>query len=780
GTSGIGTIISVEMVNFMCHKYHQIDLGPKVNFIMGQNGSGKSTILTAITICLGGKASFTNRATTLKGFLKTGATSGQVTVKLRNKGQDAYKPEVYGDVIAVERNLVMEGSGSYKIRSAKGVVISTKRDELINICDHLRIQADNPMAILTQDTAKTFLSNSTPKDKYEFFLKGTQLSQLSGDYALVREYIDQLNSEIALKKEVLPELRDDVKKLERIWGDFEKAKGIQQETEQVYRELLWMTIVDLEKDVSVAQKAVRVAESKREKVLPQIEQLKLHANRRAQVATCDDEISAIQEEMEQSNAAVADINKRKGELDGELHETKRQIAEIVQEERRMNAAMREAQVISQTLDQKITEEREKLKTDFQAERQKKLDEIERLKTLEQEYERQLYDTLEAELNSKRGEETDAKKEVLNLSNRVQALESQRSTSATVFGQQIPRVLAAIEAYDRQGRWKGSKPIGPLGMFVKIQQPVFAQVVETLIASTMEAFAVDTVEDQDLLNDILRQNNWPAPAVRSTALAESPITTCSPSIGVWRYRERPTTVLSFPISSDVSPSGQPLSLMLIPSGPAPQFTHEIARNQFIIQSRIEKQVLVRTRQEGDQITRHGLPQNALGVYTPEGHKIGARAGGFSTQSMNLYRGPPRLIKDIEPVIREHKEKYQQAKQHAEALSNDVQQIVNHRHDLQGTRNDLRAKANEIRRDIGKAKDKAQELTESMQAEEPANVVGLEELKKAQDEKIAGIRSQFSGFEDQKSVFEEQKAAIVSQQAHIKSEFNVFHAKHQDLR
>jgi hypothetical protein len=67
-----GIIERVDCYNFMCHEYFSIELGPLINFIVGKNGSGKSAILTAITLCLGGKASFTNRGQSLKSFIKEG------------------------------------------------------------------------------------------------------------------------------------------------------------------------------------------------------------------------------------------------------------------------------------------------------------------------------------------------------------------------------------------------------------------------------------------------------------------------------------------------------------------------------------------------------------------------------------------------------------------------------------------------------------------------------------------------------------------------------------
>lgn len=67
-----GIIESVTCQNFMCHSYLEIVLGPLINFIIGHNGSGKSAVLTAITICLGGKATATNRGQSLKSFIKEG------------------------------------------------------------------------------------------------------------------------------------------------------------------------------------------------------------------------------------------------------------------------------------------------------------------------------------------------------------------------------------------------------------------------------------------------------------------------------------------------------------------------------------------------------------------------------------------------------------------------------------------------------------------------------------------------------------------------------------
>ena len=68
-----GILMSVDCRDFMCHRWLHVDFGPLINFIIGHNGSGKSAVLTAITLCLGGKPTSTNRGQSLRSFVREGA-----------------------------------------------------------------------------------------------------------------------------------------------------------------------------------------------------------------------------------------------------------------------------------------------------------------------------------------------------------------------------------------------------------------------------------------------------------------------------------------------------------------------------------------------------------------------------------------------------------------------------------------------------------------------------------------------------------------------------------
>lgn len=53
--------------NFMCHSLLEVKFTNNISIIIGKNGSGKSAILTGLIVGLGGKASLTNRGTSVKG-----------------------------------------------------------------------------------------------------------------------------------------------------------------------------------------------------------------------------------------------------------------------------------------------------------------------------------------------------------------------------------------------------------------------------------------------------------------------------------------------------------------------------------------------------------------------------------------------------------------------------------------------------------------------------------------------------------------------------------------
>jgi len=175
------------------------------------------------------------------------SSSATIVIKILNGGKDAYKPDLYGDVIAIERRFTKDGSTSYKLKSKSGHIVSTKLAELQEILDHIQLQVDNPMTVLTQDTARRFLGDSSSAAKYKLFMKGVQLSHLDTDYSMVEGQIATLEQTLESKTDALATLKAN----EQLWKaklqHFLRSADIEQRIQMMQNIFAWVQVKDQEK-----------------------------------------------------------------------------------------------------------------------------------------------------------------------------------------------------------------------------------------------------------------------------------------------------------------------------------------------------------------------------------------------------------------------------------------------------------------------------------------------------------------------------------------------------
>uniref|UniRef100_A0A3P8NIT4 Structural maintenance of chromosomes protein 6 n=1 Tax=Astatotilapia calliptera TaxID=8154 RepID=A0A3P8NIT4_ASTCA len=247
-TGDIGLIESITVKNFMCHhSFGPFQFGPNVNFIVGHNGSGKSAILTALIVGLGGKATVTNRGMSLKDFVKTNENTADITVKLRNRGPDAYKKDVYGDSITIEHRLSSDGCRTCRLKSKSGHLVSNKKEELTGILDHFNIQLDNPVSILSQEMSKQFLHSKSETDKYKFFMKATLLEQMKRDYIHIKHTKMVTREQVERQEECLKDLKQEFLQKKERYENVASFSDMKVVLENLKKAMVWCLVrLDLE------------------------------------------------------------------------------------------------------------------------------------------------------------------------------------------------------------------------------------------------------------------------------------------------------------------------------------------------------------------------------------------------------------------------------------------------------------------------------------------------------------------------------------------------------
>ena len=105
-----------------------------------------------------------------------------------------------------------------------------------------------------------------------------------------------------------------------------------------------------------------------------------------------------------------------------------------------------------------------------------------------------------------GEETDreiqvARNSVMGLREQIQRCVEQQNNSLALYGRNLKNVVERI----RQMRWNGQKPLGPLGVYVKLKDHVWADLLRTVLGNNMSSFAVTDGRDVPALRKLLRES-----------------------------------------------------------------------------------------------------------------------------------------------------------------------------------------------------------------------------------------------------------------------------------
>ncbi|PCH39760.1 nucleoside triphosphate hydrolase protein [Wolfiporia cocos MD-104 SS10] len=751
GVAEMGIIESLEMHHFMCHRFLTFKFGPQINFIIGHNGSGKSAVLSALTVALGGKATSTGRGSGLKSFIREGAEVAEVTVAIKNQGEEAYRPRDYGKTIYITRRFTKEGASSYKIRSAGGQVISNKREELSAICDHMNIQVDNPMNILTQDAARQFLSASQPADKYKFFLRGTQLGQLSEEYQICLEHIGIARKTLLRKREDIPDLQDRLDEATARFREAAAAREQRHKADELKKELAWAHVASKEQELSKQLQEVAKLERRIPKIQADMDKTE------AEFQRVSNEIAAL----EGDSAALGDIAtimSEKEKLTTQIRENKSRISSYRSEEGRMDQSIKNIKQQIEGLQERIQTEQARILEDTQFKRDETSRQLEeakhnfaeaeqQLQTLQEEKAQKIAEIKEVEQRGKalQQQREGIKSRVDQCQNMVQRCLDTEKSQLAPFGRDMDKVLAEIQ----RANWYGNKPVGPIGMYVKLRDAhTWAPLMRVQLGNFMSAFALTDARDRSTLDRILRKyGNGHAQII----IAE---------VDIFDYSrgEPPPEVLTVLRALDVS---DPYVLRVL-----------------INSAHIESTVIAPSRSEADAALRNlgrGVAWSA-DLYRVMRY---AEGGGQSNPLSQLNRGDPRqmLFSERDPSAekRRWQEEFRTAEQELLAANEEISSAQQRYNQLKGeirALNDREARQQTHVRDLKAIRDTFQDEANE---EVPITIQGLEQALHDMEEEKAFVMSQFQVTVEKRVAIDETQVPLLERLREINDQISNFESE-----
>jgi chromosome segregation ATPase len=214
----------------------------------------------------------------MEGLIKEGQDEARVIVRIANVGELAFRAEEYGDSIFLERRFRRgSNANSYRTRAADGRrTVSDRKDEIIAFCDNFAIQVDNPLALLTQETAKKFLVNSSPKDLYAFFMKGLQFDQISNDHAYTYERMHTMDASLKLAKKSWPALQEAITKFRATVKTLEKLKNAKAQMASLRSEIAWSAVIDKEAELAQVSGELKTKRAEADSSSKEMDDLKVH------------------------------------------------------------------------------------------------------------------------------------------------------------------------------------------------------------------------------------------------------------------------------------------------------------------------------------------------------------------------------------------------------------------------------------------------------------------------------------------------------------------------
>ncbi|VAI30766.1 unnamed protein product [Triticum turgidum subsp. durum] len=629
-----GTISRIRLENFMCHSSLHIELGEHVNFITGQNGSGKSAILTALCIAFGCRAKNTQRAATIKDFIKTGCSYAAIAVDINNQGEDSFKPDVYGNLIKLERRIT-ESSSSTILKDQHGRKVANRKDDLNEIIEH-----------------------------FNFFFKATLLQQVNELLETIRDQLNNADSVVQeLEKSIKPvmreldELREKIKNMEHI-------EEIAHDIDNLKKKLAWSWVYEV--DQQIEEQTVRLQKLKERIPACQeridrntvvIDDLKKELTEKEElVRSLGDkthEVNSMKKSMEDN---IAEVVKLKIELEAEHERGTRTLEKMNGRLKQMQAQLRDFQMQHMQFTQAEASQIEEDMQNIQREIDYLDSNVTRLREEEKEFSEEL-SGIQKSISDIAKEIAESDKRILQLKSHMDGLQQRQSNTVTAFGgQKVLKLLQLIES--NHGRFR-SPPIGPIGAHLQLASESWSVAVDFACGGLLDAFIVSCHKDLQVLRE------------------------CANRV---YYNNLRIIVYDFTRQRLIIPDGSlpttehPTVLSVI------QSENHTVLNVLVDQGHAERQVLVRDYEVGKSVAFDHRMRNIKEVYTSDGFRMFSRGSVQTILPPNKRPRPERwcsspaekiaeLKNEVDGIQRIISEKNAQRRKLVNDRSNLEQKIAN---------------------------------------------------------------------------------------------------------
>ncbi|CAI5743535.1 unnamed protein product [Hyaloperonospora brassicae] len=473
-----GSIFRVKLHNFLTYSDAEFFPGPRLNLILGPNGTGKSSIVCALCVGLAGSTRLLGRADKVGQFVRHEKASGYTEIELFF----ARKNRV------IRRNIFRDNKSTWQVDGKD----STLRD-VTSIMEAASIQIDNLCQFLPQDKVGEF-SRMNPVQ----LLKATENAVTDSELAATHEEIIELQHSMSDKRRELEHARAalGLKKSENAQRQnevnrIEDYEARIEETSVMEKKCLWLEFEEAKVEVETLKEEKRLCKEaisieRKEKIDPLANLLKKESIKLEDIKT---ELAEVEDKKRK---LVEKIRQGKSHIDSMESAQDQTSIDVTELRTRHVSARRKLERLEHDMVE-WKKEREAMTDDADLKEQKeKLEKQQRGKNLEETEIRSKRESLARELSYIENEQK-------KVRSKLETLENEDVQRRLALQRVDPDCIRAADwVKNNQHRLK-RKVWGPVALEIKLNETIHAKYVEdTLPKWLLGALVTECYDDYNTI------------------------------------------------------------------------------------------------------------------------------------------------------------------------------------------------------------------------------------------------------------------------------------------
>ncbi|KAG6421501.1 hypothetical protein SASPL_118055 [Salvia splendens] len=341
-----GIISRIHLENFMCHS--NLDIEWKERNING-------------TLCR---------------IRLPSSCSALVQVEIKNQGEDAFKHELYGDTITVERRISESAGGSITLKTVKveklapremisdALSLDVYRSNFIgslNTAVSIQIDVENPCTIMTQDKSREFLHSGNDKDKFKFYFKATLLQQVDDLLSGIDKQLQDANGLISHLEDSLRPAKKELDELQEKIKNMEIMEEMSQQVQLLRKKLAWSWVYDADRKLDVQHTLIEKLKGRIPSCQAMIDQ------NHHKMEKLNDRLAAKKDEISNMMERTSEVRRLKEDLQQNLSMAVKEQLELTGEQERINRQIDNMVKQVRSLERQIQEMHEQYQQNTQAE-----------------------------------------------------------------------------------------------------------------------------------------------------------------------------------------------------------------------------------------------------------------------------------------------------------------------------------------------------------------------------------------------------------------------------